>query len=77
LALNRERNQEAYEAFNRALRCNEEDARAYHGIAEYYSQKGKRESAIDNYGKALKYYKDPERKNAIMNQLFKDGQTSD
>ena len=51
--------------------------RAYHGIAEYYSQKGKRESAIDNYGKALKYYKDPERKNAIMNQLFKDGQTSD
>ena len=55
--------QDAYEAFNRALKSNEQDPRAYHGIAEYYSQKGKRESALDNFAKALKYYKDPEKKN--------------
>jgi len=34
--------QSAYESFNRALKSNDQDPRAYHGIAEYYSQKGKR-----------------------------------
>jgi hypothetical protein len=40
-------------------------------------QKGKRESALDNFAKALKYYKDPEKKNAILNQLFQEGQMAD
>jgi len=31
-------------------------------IAEYYSQKGKRESALDNFAKGAQYYKDPEKK---------------
>jgi Tfp pilus assembly protein PilF len=69
--------QASYESFNRALKYNDQDPRAYHGIAEYYSQKGKRESAMENYSKALKYYKDPEKKNAILNQLFQEGQIAD
>ena len=77
LALGTQRMQDAYEAFNRALKSNEQDPRAYHGIAEYYSQKGKRESALDNFTKALKYYKDPEKKNEILNQLFQEGQMAD
>ena len=77
MALGRQHMQAAYEAFNRALKANDQDPRAYHGIAEYYSQKGKRESALDNFAKALKYYKDPEKKNAILNQLFQEGQMAD
>jgi len=77
LALGKQHMQDAYEAFNRALKSNAEDPRAYHGIAEYYSQKGKRESALDNFAKALKYYKDPEKKNGILNQLVQEGQMAD
>jgi tetratricopeptide (TPR) repeat protein len=77
LELAKQHMQAAYEAFNRALKANDQDPRAYHGIAEYYSQKGKRESALDNFAKALKYYKDPEKKNAILNQLFQEGQMAD
>lgn len=77
MELGRQHMQAAYEAFNRALKANDEDPRAYHGIAEYYSQKGKRQSALDNFAKALKLYKDPEKKNAILNQLFQEGQMAD
>jgi tetratricopeptide (TPR) repeat protein len=77
LALGKQRLQEATDMFNRALKCNEEDARAYHGIAEIYALRGKHQSAMDNYTKALKYYRDPEKKNQIMNQLFQQGQVGD
>ena len=69
--------QDAFEAFNRGLKANPEDARAYHGIAEYYAQRRKPESAMDNYAKALKYYQDPDKKNMIMNQLFQEGRVPD
>jgi len=69
--------QAAYDAFNRALKSNDQDPRAYHGIGEYYLQKGKRESALENFTKALTYYKDPEKKNALLNQLFQEGQMAD
>jgi hypothetical protein len=32
---------------------------------------------LDNFTKALKYYKDPEKKNMILNQLFQEGQMAD
>jgi hypothetical protein len=32
---------------------------------------------MENYTKALKDYRDPEKKNAIMNQLFQEGQVGD
>jgi hypothetical protein len=32
---------------------------------------------MDNYMKALKYYQDPDKKNAIMNQLFQEGRVPD
>jgi hypothetical protein len=33
--------------------------------------------AMENYAQALKLEKDPERKNQIMNDLFKEGNTWD
>ena len=77
LALGKHRLQEAADIFSRALKCNEEDASAYHGIAEIYAIRGKRQSAMENYTKALKYYRDPEKRNQIMNQLFQEGQVGD
>jgi Tfp pilus assembly protein PilF len=77
MALRRHQLQDAQEAFSRALKCNAEDASAYHGIAEIYALRGKRESAMENYTKALKYYRDPEKKNRLMNQLFQEGQVGD
>ena len=32
---------------------------------------------MENFSKALKYYKDPEMKNALLNQLFQEGQMTD
>jgi len=32
---------------------------------------------MDNHAKALKYYKDPDMKNAVMNQLFQEGRVGD
>ena len=32
---------------------------------------------LENYSKALKYYRDPEKRNQIMNQLFQEGQVGD
>jgi Tfp pilus assembly protein PilF len=69
--------QDAQELFSRALKCNEEDPRAYHGIAELYAIRGKRQSAMENYTKAVKFYRDPEMRNMLMNQLFQEGQVPD
>ena len=77
MALRKHRLQDAQEAFNRALKCNAEDPSAYHGIAEIYAVRGKRQSAMVNYTKALKYYRDPEKKSQIMNQLFQEGHVGD
>jgi hypothetical protein len=30
-------------------------------------ERGKRQSAMENYAKAVKHYRDPEMRNAIMN----------
>ncbi len=32
---------------------------------------------MENYTKAVKYYRDLEMRNAIMNQLFQEGQVPD
>jgi hypothetical protein len=32
---------------------------------------------MENYTKAVKHYRDPEMRNAIMNQLFQEGQVPD
>ena len=34
-------------------------------------------TGLDNFTKALKYYKDPEKRNMILNQLFQEGQMAD
>jgi Tfp pilus assembly protein PilF len=77
LSLRKQGMQDAQELFSRALKCNEEDPRAYHGIAELYALRGKRQSAMENYTKAMNYYRDPEKRNQIMNQLFQEGQVGD
>ena len=77
MALKKHQLQSAQELFSRALKCNAEDPGAYHGIAEIYALRGKRQSAMENYTKALNYYRDPEKKNQIMNQLFQEGQVGD
>jgi hypothetical protein len=32
---------------------------------------------MENYTKAMNYYRDPEKRNQIMNQLFQEGQVGD
>jgi len=68
---------EAMNAFNQALKINEEDASAYYGIGLIYAGRGKRTLAMEHYTKALKYERDADKKNAIMSQLFKSGGTWD
>lgn len=63
----------AMDAFNRALRSDENNARAYLGVAKLYAARGKREAAWQNYQKALKLERDPQVRNNIINQLFLEG----
>jgi tetratricopeptide (TPR) repeat protein len=77
VALRQNHLQEAQESFHRALACDAEDAAAYHGLGEIHALRGKHQSAMENYSKALKYYRDQEKKNQIMNQLFQEGQIGD
>lgn len=77
IALEKERMTEAMDYFNRAVKANPDEARAYYGIGKIYAAKGKRESAAENFSKSLKLEKDADRKNQIMNDLFKSGQTGD
>ena len=68
---------EAMDFFNRAVKANPDDARAYYGIGRIYASSRKRESAAENFSKSLRLEKDPERKNQIMNELFGLGQVGD
>jgi len=65
------------ECFNQALRADPENARAYLGVAKCYASRGKVQLAIENYTKAIKYEQDPQKKNDIMNKLYKEGGTWD
>ena len=60
-----------------ALRADPENARAYLGVAKCYASRGKVQLAIENYTKAIKYEHDPQKKNDIMNKLYKEGGTWD
>jgi tetratricopeptide (TPR) repeat protein len=71
------RKEEAMDAFNRALKLNPEDAQAYFGIGRIYAEREKHELATEHYAQALKLEKDPDRKNAIVTQLYKEGGTMD
>ena len=68
---------EAMDAFNRAVKANPEDAQALYGIGRIYAARGKRETAAENFSKAIRLEKDPAKKNDIMNALFASGQTGD
>jgi Tfp pilus assembly protein PilF len=68
---------DSMESFNRAVKANPDEARAYLGIAKIYSARGKQSVAMENYTKALKLEKDPAKRNQIMNQLFQEGQVGD
>jgi Tfp pilus assembly protein PilF len=63
--------------FNRALKSNPEDGQAYFGLARIYTERGKPESAMELYNKAIKFEKDPDKKNAMMPYVFKAGGTMD
>ncbi len=63
------------ESFNRALKGNPEDARAYFGIGRIYAERGKQDMAMENYMRALELEKDPDRKNAMLTHLYKEGNT--
>ena len=69
--------EEAMECFNHALRADPENARAYLGVAKCYASRGTVQLAIENYTKAIKYEHDPQKKNDIMNKLYKEGGTWD
>jgi Tfp pilus assembly protein PilF len=69
--------EEAMECFNQALRADPQNARAYLGVAKCYASRGKVQLAIENYTKAIKYEQDPQKKNEIMNNLYKEGGTWD
>jgi tetratricopeptide (TPR) repeat protein len=77
MLFNKDQIHEAMDCFNRALRSNPEDARAYLGIARVYSRRGKQQMAMENYAQAIKLEKDPEQKSRIMNDLFREGNTWD
>ena len=68
---------EAMDFFNRAVKGNPDEAWAYYGIGRVYATRLKREMAAENFSKALRLEKDPDRKNQIMNELFQLGQVGD
>jgi Tfp pilus assembly protein PilF len=68
---------DAMESFNRALRADPNQGRAYLGIGKIYAAHGKTEVAMENYTKALSLEKDPHAKNSIMNELYMEGTTWD
>jgi Tfp pilus assembly protein PilF len=63
--------------FNRAVKGDPQDARAYYGIGRIFASNHKREMAAENFSKALRLEKDADRKNQIMNELFQLGQVGD
>ena len=77
MLFDRGQREEAMECFNHALRADPENARAYLGVAKCYASRGKVQLAIENYTKAIKYEQDPQKKNDIMNKLYKEGGTWD
>ena len=77
LLMEKSRPTEAMDAFSRAVKANPEDAQALYGIGRIYAARGKRETAAENFSKAIRFEKDPAKKNDIMNALFATGQTGD
>ncbi len=73
LLFHKGRKGDAMEAFNRALKSNPQDASAHFGIGRIYAGQGRRELALEYYTKSIKLETDPEKKNAIMNHLVKEG----